>query len=104
MPGEGNIQGESGRSQQRNAYSLRNRFDWLNQFTDDELRDIALCDEETPLREGAQYFDISHPEKGLVVAKSGDRAPRGSCYVWREDVAKRTWDKLLGYGKAREAS
>lgn len=87
----------------RTAYELRHRYAWLNQFSDDELRDISFCDENTPLEDGAQYFDISRPERGQIIGRGGQMSPPGSCYVWRDSVSGHTWNKLLSYGSGREA-
>ncbi len=88
---------------QRTAYDLRRRFGWLNQFTDDELRAISLCDEGAPLREGAVYFDISKPERGEIVAHKSETVPGGSCPVLRDEVSSKTWQKLLSFPRSRQA-
>ena len=90
-------------SREPTGYDLRHRFTWLNRFTDDELRGISFCDEHTPLKDGAQYFDISEPERGEIIGQSGELSPPGSCYVWRGSVHEHLWNKLLSFGKQREA-
>lgn len=94
---------DEGQGPQRlTAYDLRHRFQWLNQFSDDELRRIALCDESTQLQDGAVYFDISDPERGQLIARGDESMTAGSCFVWRGAVSEQIWQKLLDYGKFRQ--
>jgi hypothetical protein len=95
--------GVGGNPSPRSAYDLRQRYEWLRQFTDDELREISLCNEDEPLQDGAQYFDISQPEQGQIIARGQGKVPAGSCYVWRGSVTEQTWRKLLNYGQSRQA-
>jgi hypothetical protein len=101
----GNLGGseESGFPKRGSAHDLRERFAWLNQFSEDELREISFCAENEPLQEGELYFDISNPERNQIVGKRGDTVPAGSCYVRRSDVGEQTWQKLLSFGKYRQA-
>ena len=78
---------------------LRQRFRWLEQFTDEELRDISFCNEGKPLVAGREYFDISHPERGVIVAGPNEKACEGTCLVARDDVSPHAWRKLLEFGK-----
>ncbi|MBI3977060.1 MAG: hypothetical protein HY331_02630 [Chloroflexi bacterium] len=84
---------EAARTQK--AEQLRRRFDWLSRFTDEELRDISFCAEGVPLQTSAEYLDISHPERGVIVARAGEQAPAGGCYVARTDVSPEVWRKLI---------
>lgn len=99
-----NQQPTGGKERRRSGYDLRHRYAWLNQFSDEELREISFCDEHAPLQDGAQYFDVSHPEQGTINGRSGQKAPEGSCYVARTDVSAATWNKLLGFGRGEKAA
>lgn len=83
------------RERERIAHKLKARFRWLNRFTDDELRDISFCDEGEPLNADEQYFDLSHPEKGVVSGQAGQIVPEGSCYVTKRNVRPNVWQKLI---------
>ncbi len=74
---------------------LRERFEWLDRFTDDELREISICVDSGRLSESDQYVDLSDPERGVIKAKAGDPVPPGACYISRDDVSDELWTKLL---------
>lgn len=76
------------------AEKLRSRYAWLNRFSDDELREISFCFEGHELDEEEEYFDISHPESGIVRGRSGARVPKDSCLVPRSRVTPAIWGKL----------
>ncbi len=89
--------------ERRSAYDLRDRFAWLNQFSDDELREISFCAEEEPLQDGELYFDVSNPERGQIMGSREASIPAGRCYVRRGDVSEHTWQRLLSFGRYRQA-
>ncbi len=78
------------------AEKLRERFDWLQQFSDDELREITYCATGEPMSGEELYFDISHPELGVIQGKPGELIPRDSCYVPKSEVPQQLWQKLVG--------
>ena len=77
------------------AEKLKERFRWLQSFTDDELREITYCIEGDSMSGEEQYFDISHPEQGVIRGSEGQGIPEGSCYVPRSEVPRHLWDKLV---------
>ncbi len=92
-------------SPRRKAAELRARFQWLETFTDEELREITIRAEGDELAPGNEYFDLSHPEDGMIVAPKGKRVPHKGAYVARDDVPQAIWDKLIGgrMGHLRQA-
>ena len=76
---------------------LRERFAWLNRFSDDELREINFCYEGYQIDADGEYFDVNRPEDGPVNLKAGDRVPKGSCLVPRSKVTPTVWSKLTSY-------
>ncbi len=76
------------------AQRLRERFIWLNRFSDDELRELGFCAEDEELEPGETYFDVSHPEQGPLQGLGGNRVPKGSCLVARSRVSPTVWQKL----------
>ena len=77
------------------AGKLRRRFSWLSQFTDDELMKISFCEAKEPIQPASAYFDLSHPERGVIPARQNMQVPEGSCYVPKEQVTAEIWDKLV---------
>lgn len=92
MGDERQLGGGGGRS--LSAQEYRKRFAWLNSFSDEELMKISFCGEDEQLKEGERYFDLSHPERGVIVATTNQRSPSGSCYVASSQVSDGLWRKL----------
>ncbi|MGE5619788.1 MAG: hypothetical protein ACM3US_11085 [Sphingomonadaceae bacterium] len=82
-------------ARRKTAEKLKERFEWLQSFSDDELRDINYCTTGEPMRDDELYFDISHPERGIIQGQSGERIPEGSCYVPKSEISQGLWDKLV---------
>ncbi len=79
------------------AALLRRRFKWLGSFSDDELRQISFCAEGETLSRDEQYFDLSHPERGVIGGDEQQTVPEGSCYVARSRLPATTWRKLTSF-------
>jgi hypothetical protein len=77
---------------------LRDRFQWLNQFSDEELEQISLCEAGAPMVPGDDYFDISHPERGAFTGRTGEVVPEGSCLLRKGAMSPTIWNKLRNYG------
>ena len=77
------------------ADKLKDRFDWLRTFSDDELREINYCTPDETMRGDETYFDISHPESGVIKGEEGEPIPEDSCYVPRSEVRRELWNKLI---------
>ena len=90
-------------SQQRTteARRLRDRYTWLNSFTDDELQQISFCETGAAMSAGETYFDISHPEMGPFVGREGQLIPEGGCLVAQKAVPAPLWNKLTSYPSRR---
>ncbi len=78
------------------ANKLRERYDWLQSFSDDELREITYCSVGESMSGEESYFDISHPERGVIQGEPGEQIPEDSCYVPKSEIRQDLWDKLVG--------
>ncbi len=78
------------------ADKLKERYEWLQSFSDDELREISYCRTGEPMNGEEIYFDISHPELGVIRGESGALIPEDSCYVPKSEIPQHLWDKLVG--------
>lgn len=83
------------------ARRLRDRFAWLNQFTDEELQQISFCEAGASMVPGETYFDVSHPEMGTFVGQPGQLIPEGGCLVRKGTVPENVWTKLTAYPSRR---
>jgi hypothetical protein len=76
------------------ALKLRERYAWLNRFSDEEIREISFCRVGDRLREGEQYFDISRPERGIIRGQGSEQVSHESCLIARSAVSPIIWSKL----------
>lgn len=84
------------------ARRLRERYQWLNSFSDDELSKVSMCKlEEGDMQEAELYFDLSHPERGHFKGQPGKTVPQGSCFVAQSQVDNKLWNKLIGHFAGR---
>ncbi len=90
--------GQRGRAGTREtAERLKNRFRWLQSFSDDELTQISYCTPGEIMSGDEQYFDISHPERGVIQGEEGAPIPPDSCFVPKSEISHPLWDKLTGH-------
>jgi len=78
------------------AERLKERYEWLQQFSDNELHEITYCIVGEPMVGDELYFDLSHPEQGVIQGEEGVPVPEGSCYVPKSEIRQDLWDKLVG--------
>ncbi len=83
------------------ARRLRDRFAWLNQFSDEELQHISFCETGSEMIPGETYFDISHPEMGVFVGREGQLVPEDACLVRKGTMPTSIWSKLTAYPPRR---
>lgn len=89
--------GSSGRpGHTTDAKRLKERFDWLESFSDDELTELRFLNEGDPMGSDDEYFDISNPETGILTGTPGQRADEGSRYVAKSQIPSELWDQLVG--------
>lgn len=93
----GNTGGSGVQSRQDAARRLRERFQWLNRFSDEELQRITFCQPGSEMKNGDTYFDISNPERGVFTARPGQRIPEGGCLVRQQDVSPSIWQKMVTF-------
>ncbi len=75
---------------------LKRRYQWLQSFDDNELREISFCfDPGQELQEGEMYFDLEVPDRGVIRGRRGQKVENGHCYVSRGQVKEQTWEKLI---------
>lgn len=86
---------EGGPEQPQTIERLKRRFAWLQSFDDETIGEISLCTEGEELAVGQFYFDISHPERGIIRGTKGGKVPDGSCYLERSKVRPRVWARLI---------
>ena len=94
-----------GLSKREMVERLKRRYQWLQSFDDDELREISFClDPGGELHEGEMYFDLEAPQRGVIRGRRGEKVESGHCYVSRSQVTNRTWEKLTRPFEKRSGS
>jgi hypothetical protein len=73
---------------------LRERFEWLRDLSDDELAEVSMCEEEGTLSADEEYFDVSHPERGVIRGGEQRTVPQGSCYISKFRISNQAWNRL----------
>ena len=88
--------GGHGRAAQgEDVRKLKQRFDWLESFSDVELGEMVFLRDGESLRSGDEYFDISNPERGVFRGEDGQKVDEGSRYVPKSQVPDVVWHKLV---------
>ncbi|HEX5416338.1 MAG TPA: hypothetical protein VFZ25_11775 [Chloroflexota bacterium] len=88
---------ENAQSRRAEARRLRERFHWLNKFSDEEVAKITFCEPGSEMENGDSYFDISNPERGTFSAKAGEKIPEGGCLVSKKLIPGQLWTKLTQF-------
>lgn len=81
---------------EEDARKLKERFNWLESLTDDELGEVVFLRSDATMHLSDTYFDISTPEQGVFQGRDGEHPPEGSRYVPKSEVPRHIWDKLVG--------
>jgi len=80
----------------RSAYDLKGVHDQLHNLPDDVLKQIPVLTTRTQLNEGAAYFDLQHPERGVIKGMNNKEAEPDNCYVAKADVDYELWNYITG--------
>ncbi len=87
--------GGTGRtSRGADARMLKQRFDWLESFSDNELGEVVFLRDGETFSSRDEYFDISNPERGIFRGQDGQKVDEGSRYVPKSEVPDYIWHKL----------
>ena len=73
---------------------LKQRFDWLESFSDNELGEVIFLRDGESMSPQEEYFDISNPERGIFRG-NGQKADEGSRYVPKSQLPEQVWHKLV---------
>lgn len=80
----------------RTAYDVRSIHRSLRDWPDDELKEIPVLGEGTPLQQGAKYINLRDRDAGEITAMGGMRAGPGDAFVPKDEVPYPTWNRLRG--------
>jgi hypothetical protein len=71
----------------------------LRDFNDEELKQIPILGEGTPLQQGATYIDLDAAPREEFKYNAGKRVERGHHYVAKDRVPYWIWNRLIGEPK-----
>lgn len=80
----------------RSAYDVRTLHRALRDWPDDELKEVPVLPEGTPLQQGATYINLREPERGEFTAMGGMTAGPADAFVPKDHVPYPTWNRLRG--------
>ena len=78
------------------AYDLKAAHQRLQEFTDDELKQIPIVPAGSRLEQGATYLDLKDPERGEFTATANQEAGPNDWYVPKRGVDYQLWNRLIG--------
>ena len=80
----------------RTAFDVRSIHRALRDWPDDELKQVPVLPEGTPLQQGATYINLREPRRGEFTATGGMRAAADDAIVPKDEVPYPTWNRLRG--------
>jgi hypothetical protein len=80
----------------RSAYDVRTLHRALRDWPDDELKEVPVLPEGTPLQQGVTYINLREPERGEFTAMGGMMAGPADAFVPKDRVPYPTWNRLRG--------
>jgi len=88
--------GEEPRQARLSAHDFKGLHNRLQEFNDDELRQIVVLEAGARLEQGATYIDLARESPREFTATGGMEAAAGECIVPKKEVDYRTWNRLIG--------
>jgi hypothetical protein len=82
--------------QLRTAYDIKELHQQNSDLRDDELKQIPVLEEGTRLEQGATYYDLRHPERGIFTAMAGMAAAPDNWYVPKTRIGYDLWNLITG--------
>lgn len=77
------------------AYDIKKLNRRLQEFTDDELKQIPVLPKGTRLEQGATYIDLAHDEPQEFTAR-GDMVTGKNYCVPKTEIDYQLWNRLIG--------
>ncbi len=79
-----------------NAYDIKELHDKLQDFTDDELKQIVIIPHGSRLAQTATYIDLNNPKREEFTAMGAIEADANNYYVPKSEIGYQLWNKLIG--------
>jgi hypothetical protein len=80
----------------RTAFDIKEAYDLLEGFTDDDLKQIVVLPAGSRLEAGATYLDLRDPYRRPFTGRSEMEAEPENLYVPKSEVDYVLWNRLTG--------
>ena len=80
----------------RTAFDVKGAHRRLRELSDDQLRQIPILPQGSPLEQGATYIDLRDLDRGEFTATGPVKAGRDHWYVPKSEVGYQLWNRLIG--------
>ncbi|HEX9987624.1 MAG TPA: hypothetical protein VGE45_03995 [Chloroflexia bacterium] len=80
----------------RTAYDVKELHRRLQDFQDDDLKQIPVLPDESRLEQGATYIDLGEDDPQEFTARGDMLAGKHNCYVPKSEVDYQLWNRLIG--------
>jgi hypothetical protein len=78
------------------AYDRKEVYEYLREFTDDELKQIPILPSGSRLEQNARYVDLRDPSRHEFTAMGNMEAGPDNLYVPKAAVDYVLWNRLIG--------
>ena len=78
------------------AYDIEELHDRLNDFTEDELKQIPILKPGTRLQQGATYIHLNDPQRQEFTGMGDMSVEENNLIVPKSRVGYQLWNRLLG--------
>ena len=79
-----------------NAYEIKELHNQLQEFTNDELKQITVLPSGSRLEQGATYIDLRDSERKQFTAMGSMEAGEDNWYVPKTEIDYLLWNRLTG--------
>ena len=79
-----------------NAYEIKELHNQLQEFTNDELKQITVLPRGSRLEQGATYIDLRDSERKQFTAMGSMEAGEDNWYVPKTEIGYLLWNRLTG--------
>lgn len=80
----------------RTGFDIKELVRQYKDLPDDLLKQIPVLDTGTRLEEGATYFDLKHPDRGIFTGMNNMEAGPDNWYMPKNQVDYELWNRLTG--------
>jgi hypothetical protein len=81
----------------RSAVDIKELHEYLDDFTNDELRQLEVLEEGTRLETGATYINLARDRSTEFQAMGSEEVGKYDLYIAKKDTPFELWNRLLRF-------